>query len=530
MGSDGRVLEWNPAAERIFGFARRDAVGRPLADLIIPGELRAAHRNALERYLETRDSTILDRRLELTGLRSDGSELPVELSVTRVPGTEPPRFVGFLRDLSHPGRGAQVNARLQQRMAFLAQAGLVLDRSLEFRETLESLAELTVPELAQLTVIDLLEENDSVVGLAVAAAPNSEHARAVETIRREHPLHSGSAHPVASVLRSGRPILLPVMDLDFQRHIAQGSEHFELMRMLRYHSAIVVPLVARTHVLGTLSLLRMDDAPSFDPDDLVLAQELARRAALAVDNARMFESTRRLARTLQESLLPRELPDIPGVRLAARYRPAEQGQEVGGDFYDAFAAGSNRWGIVIGDVCGKGAQAAALTALARYTIRALADRDSATVLELLNDAVMREHDARPDQLLTVLFAIASARDGVFDVELAAAGHPPPLVRRADGTIEALSTGGLLIGVDPGVRYGSERLTLAPGDTLLLYTDGLTDARAPSRILSEADLKALLRRGRGMPPERLADFIERAATGGEDPRDDIALLVIEREPA
>jgi serine phosphatase RsbU (regulator of sigma subunit) len=298
------------------------------------------------------------------------------------------------------------------------------------------------------------------------------------------------------------------------------------MRTLRYHSAIVVPLVARQHVFGTLSLLRMDDSPSFDQDDLVLAEELARRAALAVDNARLFEATRQLANTLQESLLPRGFPDIPGVRITGRYRAAAQGQEVGGDFYDAFAVGENRWGIAIGDVCGKGAGAAALTALARYTIRALADRDPGTVLGRLNDAVMRERDVLPERLLSAVFAIASVGKGRLQLRLAAAGHPRPVVLRGDGTIEHVEAAGLLIGVSTGVQYRTRSLELAPGDTMLLYTDGLTDARAPRQILSEGDVAALLARGHGLGSEELTKFLEDEATGGEDPRDDIALLLVE----
>jgi sigma-B regulation protein RsbU (phosphoserine phosphatase) len=199
---------------------------------------------------------------------------------------------------------------------------------------------------------------------------------------------------------------------------------------------------------------------------------------------------------------------------------------VGGDFYDAFAIEENRWGIAIGDVCGKGAQAAALTALARYTIRALADRDCGTVLARLNEAVVRDGPTLPERLLTALFAVASTRGGRLQIELAAAGHPPPLILRADGTAEQVEVSGLLIGVSAGVDYGTTRLELAPGDTIVLYTDGLTDVRAPRRILSEENLQSLLEQGRGLGAEALAEFLERSATGGEDPRDDIALLVIE----
>jgi PAS domain S-box-containing protein len=334
MGADGRVRDWNPAAEITFGYSRAEAIGNPLAELIVPGPLRAAHRDGLSRYVETGETKALGRRLELSGMRRDGSEFPVELTLTALPGFDPPLFVGFLRDLGGEGNRmpSRETDRLQQRMAFLAQTSLVLDRSLDYNETLRTLADLTVPELAQLTVVDLLGQDGS-VHTAVAAAPDPAHAREIERMREAHPLTLDGSHPVAAVLRSAQPVLLPSMTPAFLRNIAQASEHFELMRRLQYHTAIVVPLIARQHALGTLSLLRMDGSPSYNQDDLVLAEELARRAAMAIDNARLFEATRHIARTLQASLLPQALPSIPGVRLAGHYRAAAADQEVGGDFY-----------------------------------------------------------------------------------------------------------------------------------------------------------------------------------------------------
>jgi serine phosphatase RsbU (regulator of sigma subunit) len=413
-------------------------------------------------------------------------------------------------------------------MAFLAQAGLALDRSLEFEETLHRLVELVVPELAEIAVVDLVEDKGT-IDTAVAAAADPETARALEAMRREHPLSLDSPHPVAEVLRTGRPSLQSSMTAGFQRAIAAGPEHYQLMRRLRYHSAIVVPLVARQHVLGTLSLLRTEGAESYEENDIVLAADLARRAALAIDNARMFELTRELARTLQASLLPRELPEIPGVRITGRYRAAAQGQEVGGDFYDVFTIDDGHWGIAIGDVCGKGPEAAALTAFARYTLRALAVPDPAAMLNQLNDNALRQPPLVPEQLLTVLFAVTSVRADEVVVEIATAGHPAPLLRRAAGSVERLTAAGPLIGLTPTPDYQAERVTLDAGDMLLLYTDGLTDARAPAEVLDDRELAELLKRASGLSGEQLAECLEGSATRGEDPRDDIALLVIERLP-
>ncbi len=524
MDQAGRVQGWNRAAERLFGFRAEQAVGRELAELVIPGQLRDAHRNGLRRFLETGETTIIDRRVDLVARHRDGYELPVELTVVTVPG--PARsFAGFIRATAERGLTQRETVRWQKRMAFLAQAGLALDRSLELEDTLRRLADLTVPELAQMTIIDLVSSTGE-IATAVAAALEPDHARELEEVRREYPLDARGSHPVIQALRTGESHLLSAMSADYQREIAQGDAHFQLMRRLRYHSAIVVPLLARGRALGVMSLLRMEDGPSFDADDLVLAEDLARRAALAIDNARLFESTRHLARTLQESLLPARLPQIEGVRIAARYRAAAQGQEVGGDFYDAFALEREGWGIVIGDVRGKGPRAAALTSLARYTIRALCDRGAAAVLARLNEAVHREAESLPERFLTAAVAVAHHRDGGLELELAAAGHPPPLVLRGDGTVEQTEAGGLLIGVAPTVSYEAQRLWLGPGDALVLYTDGLTDARAPAHIVSEDELARLVAEGRGLGAERLAEHLETSATAGEPPRDDIAVLVVQ----
>jgi PAS domain S-box-containing protein len=527
MGADGLVRDWNRAAEEMFGYSRLEAIGREVAELIIPGPLRDAHRNALGRYLETGESVFIDRRLEFSALRRDGEEFPVEVTVTRAPDVDPPLFAGFVRGIVPVDIQASDSVRLQQRMTFLAQIGLALDRSLDFDQTVRTLAELTVPELAQLAVIDLVD-SDGAVRRALAAALDPGQARAVEEMRSAHPLTATSSHPVVEVLRSGTPVLLPVMSPSFQHLIAEGAEHYQLMRQLRYHSAIVVPLVARRKVLGTMSLLRMAGAPSYDEDDFVLAQELARRAALALDNSTLDDSTRRLASTLQQSLLPRALPLIPGIRISGRYRPAAEGQVVGGDFYDAFPIDRGRFALAIGDVCGKGPQAAALTALARYTIRALADRDAASILRLLNDAVIRDRESLPEHYLTAVVAIAHRGSSGLELEIAAAGHPPPLLRRADGSVQRIRAGGLMIGVSDGARYSSTWVSLRPGDALVLYTDGLTDARAPETIVSDQQLLAILAEGKGLDAERLASFLQDSVVGVEEPRDDIALLVVEVE--
>ena len=252
MDGDGLVRDWNPAAEDVFGYSWHEATGQELAELIIPPAYRDAHRAAYTRYVRTREPMILDRRMELTALRRGGEEFPVELTVTRVPDTEPPLFAGFVRDLTERVRGEEASERLQRRMAFLAHAGLMLDVSLDLDETLRNLVQLTVPELAELAVIDLVTEHGSIRGAVAATADDPERAAALEEMRRNHPLDLHGAHPVAQVMRTRESVLLEAMSDDELRAYAQSDEHFELMQRLRYRSAIVVPLLARSRLVGAL--------------------------------------------------------------------------------------------------------------------------------------------------------------------------------------------------------------------------------------------------------------------------------------
>ena len=525
MGADGRVTDWNPAAERAFGYTREEAVGRDLAELVIPPGLREAHRSGLERYIRTGRTSILDRHVELSALRKDGSEFAVELTVTRVPGTDPPAFAGFLRDLTEMRELAAARDRFERRLYFLAQAGAVLDRSLELDETLDRLAALTVPTLADMCVIDVLTETGA-ISCAAVAATHEDWTEALRTIRRRFPLDPAGSHPVAEVLRTGAATLRDEMSLDYLRTIAEGDEHFALMQRLHYRSAVVAPLTVRGRVLGTVSILRMHDSDVYGDDDLALAEELARRAAFAVDNARVYEQTRHVAVTLQQSLLPRSLPSPRGAEVVARYRAASDAQQVGGDFYDLFPIADRIHGLVIGDVCGKGAEAAALTAFARYTIRAaaLGDPSPVSVLSVLNEAVRREQGPH-GRFLTAVYAMVREVPSGLVLEVAAGGHPPPLVVRADRTVESVPSAGALLGVGDRLELRTADVTLGPGDVIVLYTDGLTDAGAPHRVLSEADISTLLAGAADSGPAALADLLEDTALSLGEPRDDIALVLI-----
>src|SRR3954449_12965088 len=234
MDGDGMVRDWNPSAEDLFGFSWNEAVGRELAELIIPPAYRSAHRAAFTRYLETRQAVILDKRLQLSALHQEGHEFAVELTITCVPDVEPPLFAGFVRPLLPVAGGDSETARLQQRLAFLAHAGLMLDISLDLEETMRRLVGLTVPELAELAVIDLHADDGSIRGGVAATGSDPANATLLEQMRHDHPLDAAGQHPVAEVMRTGRSVLLPEMSAESLRQFAEGDEHYELMMRLRY--------------------------------------------------------------------------------------------------------------------------------------------------------------------------------------------------------------------------------------------------------------------------------------------------------
>ena len=278
-----------------------------------------------------------------------------------------------------------------------------------------------------------------------------------------------------------------------------------------------------------------------DPDErLLLAQTFVGvagvtalvLAVVVAERRRVEDTVQYIAGTLQESLLPSALPRIPGVEAAAHFQAAGEPYLVGGDFYDVFQARDGSWAVAVGDVCGKGAEAAAVTGLARYTMRAASTRESAPsrVLAALNDAVLRQR--APGEFCTVAY-VRLELTGSSGARLAFAtgGHPLPLVLRAAGSVEQLGTPGVVVGLEREASFDDHPAELGPGDALVLYTDGLTDAYAPGRFVSVDELTAVLESCSGREAREIAQGIrtEVLDDGGREPRDDIAILVLRLEP-
>jgi sigma-B regulation protein RsbU (phosphoserine phosphatase) len=255
-----------------------------------------------------------------------------------------------------------------------------------------------------------------------------------------------------------------------------------------------------------------------------ITSERAHQAEVAAAGERFAT----LARTLQQSLLPPSLPTPGGIELAARYHPAYQGIDVGGDFYDVFAVG-DEWVLVIGDVCGKGAEAATLTALARYTIRAAAihHADPAATLAELNTAMLAHADTGPRRFATVCCIRLRASIGGVAADIACGGHPLPVILRADGTIEAGGEVGTLLGVFETVHVTTSTVDLRPGDTVIAVTDGVLEARDESgRLLDQEGLEELVAPLSGRSADEIGAAIEDRALSVQNglARDDIAVLV------
>jgi len=408
--------------------------------------------------------------------------------------------------------------RAQSRLALLAEAGSRLASSLDPVTTLENVAQLFVPRCADTCVVDLLE-GEALRRAAVVVADEDRQSSLAASLRSRPPSLEGS-HPVAEVLRSGRPMLIESVRAE---HVfdSTGTTGVDVAGQLAGSSAIVVPLVARGRVLGALSLASRPGATPYGDEDAAVSLEIARRAAVALDNARLYAAERRIADTLQRSLLPAEPLIAPGGRVAVRYLPAEAESQVGGDFYDLVVVEDRPWTMVVGDVGGKGVRAAAVMGQLRAAVRAYALEGHEPV------GVVR----RLDRLFGVMDAsdfttclVASYDQATRILTWANAGHLPALVRRADGRCEWLrGPTALPLGLGDFGRSGQETELLRSGDLLVLYTDGLVERRDRSidvglDRLRSATIAACTE------PEQFCDHVLKTLLADGWRNDDIALLV------
>lgn len=310
IDASGNVVEFNPAAERTFGYPREEAIGRSMAVLIIPPRLREAHKAGLARHLRTGESRILARRLEMPALRSDGSEFDAELTITRI-GTDPVYFTGFVRDVSDLRRAERERAELltrereartaaeagERRAAFLAEASGVLASSLDYRTTLASVARLAVPEMGDWCFVDVAE-GGSLQRLAISHVDPAKAALAREMSER-YPESPDAPYGPAKVFRTGRPEVLPEITPEVLGAYARGEDHLAMLQSLGFCSYVTVPLAVRDRTLGALTFATSESTKRYGTDDLAFAEDLAHRASIAIDNARLY-------REAQEAIAARD--------------------------------------------------------------------------------------------------------------------------------------------------------------------------------------------------------------------------------
>ncbi len=412
----------------------------------------------------------------------------------------------------------------RRRAAALAQAGLLFESSLDPRAVVERIARLAVPLLADVAAVELVNDQGQIRRVATAGL-NMRLERLMDS-QRTLSIDPDGPHPAARALRSGSTQLLSSVPDSVMREIAQGGAHFDFLDELGLRWGACVPLRARGKSLGVLTLGSVTTAQP-DAEDLRAAEELARRAALALDAAHLHRSQVVTSRTLQQGILPDQLETIPGIRSAGTIMPGSA--EIGGDVYDVFASGEGRWAAAIADVCGKGPHAASLASLVRHTLRANALRDPgpSEALSMLNSAMVRQGvDGR---FCTVAYAVLEQHGDTIRATVSRGGHPPVMVLRSDGAVEPVGPAGSLLGVLPDPRLSDEEVELGRGDSLVFYTDGLIEAGRVDALGLDR-VESLLGRSWGLRPEEIAERLVREAETFEKdgPRDDVAILVLQRE--
>jgi PAS domain S-box-containing protein len=551
----------------------------------------------------------------------------------------------------------------RERMAFLARASHELGTSLDYVRTLANVARLMVPRMADWCGIDVVNEDGEPEQVAVAHI-DPDKVEIARELRKRYPPDLETRPGLGQVLHGGESLFIPQIPEDMLEHLAQDEEHLRIIKDLQMRGAMAVPLQARDRIFGAITFVAAESGRAFTEEDLLMAEEIGRRAGFAIDNARLFEETQKterkllqlvqnldavlweaepsmrrftfvsqrakdilgydvsqwlekdgfwaemiheedrepvmeyrrmstqageehtveyritspegrdvwlrdiahivrdeqgdirglrglmvditeqkmverllsesrerfahVARTLQSSLLPPELPAIPGFELAARYRAAGQGNDVGGDFYDAFQTEDGKWALVLGDVMGKGPRAAALTGLARHTLRAVTTigRTPSDVLHRLNDAILKQ-DTSSTQFATVVLSYVWQEGGVGKALISSGGHHLPLILRADGSVASAGKAGMVLGVFPDPELSDVEVTLEPGDTIVLFTDGVIEEGKGERTFGEAALVSIVKGCSGSTPTEITEAIENAVVNfsRDEPRDDIAILAV-----
>jgi len=522
---DRRYVWINPALASIVGLPLERMIGRTVLE-VLDGPVGAFADAHLTRVLAT-GVPVVGAEVEgrLPGWQRERSLTASYFRLTDSAG-QVLGAASIVSDVSDRYRTRRQLERAGARLELLGRAGEVLSESLDLEQTLAGLGRLVVPDLADHCVVDLVEEGGRVRRYAVVHAeglPVPPGNDSWTPVGRE--VHYPPGHPVRSVLDSGETV---AMRADPARYdyaaVAPTPGSAEYARRAGIRAALTLPLRARGRVVGVVSFVRSATERDYGDEDRLLAGQLADRAAVAIDNARLYGNEQRRALALQRRLLPARLPDVQGVRAASRYLPATGGQ-VGGDWYDLVRLPGGRVAIVVGDVMGRGTNAAALMGQVRAALRGYAVQDlpPADVLTAADELVRGLDD---DTIVTCVYAVLDPRDG--RLALANAGHVPPLLLGGGPAGRSLAATGPPLGAGGREPYAQEVARVGGGEVLALYTDGLVETRDDDLDAGIARVRALLD-----PPSDDLDAACHRLTDSLAPAphdDDVAVLLLRLDPA
>ncbi len=409
------------------------------------------------------------------------------------------------------------------RTRVLAESGQILAATLDYHQTLSNVAEVAVPSLADYCAVDLIDDQGRMERMA-ASNRDPARQRVANALRELPPAHLEPIHPAARVLATGTSELFEEITEAQLGAMARDRNHLEALQRLAPRSVMVVPLRVPNRTIGVMTLATYASERRFRPDDVELAEQLGRRAAVAVENAKLHTKLSDIATTLQGVLLPRDLPEIPGWELASLYRPAETGLriDVGGDFYEFFEH-EDTWFGVFGDVTGKGVQAASLTTLMRTGARVACQIEPhpAAILARLDEAMAQESG----KALCTALCMCLHRDHIV---ISSAGHPPAIIVSEDGSLREVPAPGPVLGAFQDASWPEEDVAMTPGELIVFYTDGVIEMPGEDGRFGDARLRGLLSQlGSVSPASVLArlDAELNAFTGGAALTDDVAVVAL-----
>ncbi|MGI5452151.1 SpoIIE family protein phosphatase [Streptomyces sp. CA-249302] len=529
LDTDLRYVSVNPALERLNGVPAAEHIGRSVREVLPLLDVDAIE-SAMRQVLETGRPVVDHKTVGRTPADPEDERAWV-ISLYRLADATGTvlGLAGSVVDVTEQHRAGIEAEAARRRLALIADASARIGTTLELDRTARELADVAVPELADIAAVDLLEavvegrrsslgpsESAVIRALAVEAHDAPEALRAADPPGQV--ARYGPDRLVTECVRTGRPVMVAEVEPADLPRIARSPESAELLARAGVHSYLAVPLIARGEVLGALDLKRTRNPVPFGEDDLLLARELAARAAVQIDNARWYQNARDTALTLQRSLLPSHPPVTGGLEVASRYQPAGATTEVGGDWFDVIPLDGGKTALVVGDVMGSGINAAATMGRLRTATNTLAslDLDPARLLEHLD----RITEGLDHSIATCVYAVHDPE--LRQCRIANAGHLPPVRLRAGRPPELLELPtGAPLGVG-GVAFSTTTVDLEPGDRLVLYTDGLVETRQHP-LDERLDALLALLDGPDRPLEEVCDLLLRTLHQ-PDNSDDVALLI------